>query len=360
MPGFSLPGPLCVISNALPVDGGTRPVSAMPPPVTVGVNLRHRLSEQDMALVRQTGKSSDLGFLVRPLGELQTLRALHGRRQIDAAFETGANSWAAEFERAVVAHLDELIQGAQTPKGRALERVTLLLADEAAKPGTISDARFKEAVGIALAHEHERELRGDSAGSGPTMTVVGQVMTVVADRHRKSLQNLIARGRANPAAASDADLQAAVGEVLGDAHQAQLLGLDDDGETMRLVLEASQLSAQRHIEALRGLIQQLSRPGSMVSDTTVEAVVRQVLGDSHQRQLLGVDDGRETGELIGQLMQLQLARKVAAVNAAYDRGAPASEIARLEADYAAAKRQASMLGVPVAEGRVGLGRPRLL
>jgi hypothetical protein len=155
--------------------------------------------------------------------------------------------------------------------------------------------------------------------------------------------------------------------VLGAERQRQLLGVADSaagGPTaMDLVVEATDVFADRKNSALEKLIAKAKAPGSTVTDEQLSGAVSAVLGIERQRQLLGISDGNSGGKdsmaLVVEAAKVSLDRKRDALAKLYDAGASEAQIAQATKDYENAKAQFRMLGGSVPDASVSTGPMKL-
>ncbi len=360
MPAFRLPGVLCALTNALPMDAGTLARVATPSPSPAGAANKHSLSDYDLELIRSTaGKKIDGS--PKPLGELQYLRGIHVQRKADGVREFGPQSWAALFEQATVDQISELIEVAQSPEGNAIEQLRQVIA-EAQKPGSaVTDDQMSKAVAEVLGNERQRQLLGGGEGdSSEAMALVYEAMGVHATRKNTALKQLLGRARLPGSPVSDEQITKAVQDVLGSERQLQLLGAGEgESEAMGLVVEALGVAVDRKQTALKSLIEKAKSPSSAVSDEQLRKAVADVLSVERQCQLLGASESG-TGSsssmaLVAEAAKISLEKKGAALAKLYDTGAPEAQIAQATADYESAKAQYRQLGGTVPEARVTTG-----
>lgn len=359
MPGYRLPGVLCALTNALPMDSGTLARVATPSPSPAGAANKHSLSDYDLELIRSTaGKKID--GTPKPLPELQYLRGIHAQRKADGVREFGPQSWAALFEQATVDQITELIELAQSPEGVANDELRKVI-EEAKKPGSaVTDEQMSQAVAVVLGHERQRQLLGGGEGdSSEAMALVNEAMGVHAARKNTALKQLLGRARLPGSPVSDEQITKAVQDVLGSERQLQLLGAGEgESEAMGLVVEALGVAVDRKQTALKNLIEKAKAPGSAVTDEQLRKAVADVLGAERQCQLLGASESGPGGSsmaLVVAAAKVSLDRKSAALAKLYDAGAPEAQISQARADYESAKAQYRQLGGTVPEARVTTG-----
>jgi hypothetical protein len=369
MPGLKLPGVLCVVTKALPVDAGTLAVTASSPPGTVGAAADQHLSDYDLDFIRSTA-GRNIDGSVKPLPELQHFREGHIRRQAEATRLFGAQSYSALFEQATVERLSALIEAAQSPPGRLAEKLDALI-EQAQQPGSaVTDEQLSQAVAAVLGAERQRQLLGVSdpnSGGSDSMALVVKASNVFADRKNAALKGLIERAKLPGSPVRDEQLTQAVAAVLGAERQRQLLGIADadsgGSDGMALVVEASNVFADRKNAALKNLIEKYKATGSPVTDEQLSQAVAAVLGVERQRQLLGVPDA-ETGAsastaLVVDAAKASLERKRATLAKLYESDASEDQITRATADYENAKTQLRRLGVSVPDAAVSTGPMKL-
>jgi hypothetical protein len=296
---FTLPGPLCVTS-ALPLDAGTLVRASTPPPGSLGTNAeRAGLSDYERDLIQEYAGRDYHGTL-RPLGSLLRLYEEHVRRHEEAASHFGVQSGAARFEQATVERLADLIAEAQSPRGRASEKLQKLL--ESAKGGAspATDEQFSQAVAELLDAERQRQLLGlpDSTGQH-AMELIPKVLEIVNERRTKALKVLIEDAKRPDSKVTEEQLSKAVADKLGIERQRQLLGVADDdtsgGGGMELIPEVLEIVNERRTKALKVLIEDAKRPDSKVTEEQLSKAVADKLGIERQRQLLGVADDDTSG-----------------------------------------------------------------
>ncbi len=368
MAGFRIPGVLCVVTNAMPIDTGTLTLAASPASGPVGAVANPDLSEADLDLIRTTtGRNIDGS--IKPLQVLLQFREDHIKRKAEVTRDFGAQSWHALFEAAVIERFSELIELAQSPAGKAAEQLNALIA-QAQQPGsTVTDAQLSDAVAGVLGVERQRQLLGatNANGESDAMALVVKAMEVFAERKQAVLVELIAKAKRPGSPVTDDQLSQAVAGVLGAERQRQLLGVADSaaGEptAMDLVIEATDVFADRKNSALEKLIAKAKAPGSTVTDEQLSSAVSAVLGIERQRQLLGISDGNSGGKdgmaLVVEAAKVSLDRKRDALAKLYEAGATEAQIAQATKDYENAKAQFRMLGGSVPDASVSSGPMKL-
>jgi len=229
MAGYQLPGVAGAVTNASPIDEGTLARTTSPSPGTVGAASTQSLSDHDLSFI-QTTAGRTIGGARKPLGELQHLREVHLQRQAAAARESGPGSWAARFEQATVDCMSALIEEAQSPFGNATEQVRLL-TEELRKSGSVAtEDRLKTALEVLLGMERQRQLMGESDDNSETMPLLADALNASADRRNTVLKNLIEKATRARASVTEEQLRTAITDVLSVERQRQLLGVSTDSD----------------------------------------------------------------------------------------------------------------------------------
>lgn len=316
MAGYWLPGPLCLMLNALAPAVGVPGRTSVSSPGSVGTGGGQKgLSESDYQFIRDSvGRT--VGRKVVSLNALRLLHASHVREYTQAVREFGRHSWAAEWQQAIVAHLEELISEAESPRGKATKKLKKLLE------GPIKPAELKKAIAEVLGDERQRQLAGHSDDGGQeTMTLFGEAVQAILKFNKTALAQAIEKAKHPGSKVSDADLSKAVGNVLGAERTKQLLGLSDDDtsgpDAMELVSQALEVSHHRHLESLKHAIEKAKRPGNKVSDKDLKKAIGEVLGTERQMQLLGLPEEDTSGEnamgLVTQALEVSHKRHLASL-----------------------------------------------
>jgi hypothetical protein len=257
----------------------------------IGTAARHALSEQDLELVR-TYAGRTLGLGQKPLAELQYLRGVHADRQAAAARAYGPDSWTALFEQAAVDILDTMIAQAQSPEGRAADRVRKL-TEELRKTGSVAtEQKLTEAMSELLTIERQRQLTGAAGDSSEAMALVVDALNAAGERRNGVLKELVDKGKRDPSSVSDEQLRTAVTDALSVDRQKQMMGVADGegGSAMPLVVDALNVSATRRNDHLNKLLDKAKRNPGSVSDEEIRKARVEALSTDRQRQLLGVPD----------------------------------------------------------------------
>jgi hypothetical protein len=244
--------------------------------------------------------------------QLEQARATKGPIRADQFSEALAEVLGAERQRQLLGVEDTTGENGMDLMGQVTEFVyerkteeLKNLIEEAKRPGNrVTEEQLGNVVRDVLGIERQRQLLGcgdDGAGGSSAMTLLGEALEVVRERHEKALKDLIEQAKRPGSNVSDEQLSQAVRAVLGDERQRQLLGSGDDSAAgMDLVLQAMEVARQRHRTAIKSLVESAKRPGATVSKAQIEQAVRTVLGDERQRQLLGAGDASDP-ELMGLL-----------------------------------------------------------
>jgi hypothetical protein len=300
MSGFRIPGPLCSITNALPVDEGTRAVAAMPAPGAVGRN-RPGLDPNDPEVRQHLALIESLKEGNYTLRSLRAMRSAHASVLIDAVFEFGEQSKAAQLQRLTLKTLD----------------------------GLIATTSYIENL--------PSRTQSDVAALGDLL-----------DRAE----------RGGPGSPKDAEIRAGVRKVLVDERQGQLLGVGENTKVMPMVMRALDISGKRHRQELAELAQKGLRDPDRVPDAQIREAVATVFGDERQSQLLGgAPRTEELNQAMRQAAQLWLRKRSIDLERAYDSGVQAT-IEKAEASYEAAKRTLVEYGGTVVEAEVSPGTPQ--
>lgn len=282
MAGFRLPGALCAITNAIPPDDGTQVVGAMPAPGVVGAS-KPVLDPNDPEIRRHLKAIDSLKEGQYTGKTLKAMRAVHASLLIDAAFEFGENSKAAQLQRLTLKTLDGLI--AATTYLEALparsERANATLAQlldlaEKGGAGCPSLVQIRNAVTGAINLEHSRQLLGGEE-SPTVMPLVMRALDVAVKHHQQELRDLADRGLRNPDQVSDRQLQEAVATVLGDERQRQLLGGPPrSDEIERSLRQAAQLQLRKRSLDLERAYDSGQQTAIMEAEKVYEAAKREL------------------------------------------------------------------------------------
>ena len=305
---YRLPGPLCVM-GAMPVDSGTLVRASTPPPGPVATDMDTDFVE------KVVGRNIDGTPL--PLVTLRRMYDQHVALHEEAAGLFGVQSAAARFEQKTVERLGELIAEAESPRGRAADKVTTLLGKEGTdKPAT--DDEYRAAVAELLSAERQMELKGSPDNSGlAAMSLLVKVSKVVSDRKAAQLQRLIEDARKPGNKVTEQDLSQAVTNVLSIERQKQLLGAADDSDTLAtnaMLGEVLGIVGERRKKAVKDLLEDAKKPGSKVTEEELSKAVAGLLGIERQAQLVGAsEDGSETMELLAQAIAVSEERRKAAL-----------------------------------------------
>jgi len=367
--GFRLPGFLCVVTNAMPIDAGTLPRTAFPHPGPVGGEDENHLSAYELALARKAGRRLDGS--VRPLRELLALRDDHLREIAKQTRELGTKRWhgGVAFLQAANDALDELIKEARSPAGRAAEALESLIEKYEENGSPITDEQLSKAFEEPLARERQAQLAGTSDGSGGSkvMALLVRGLDAAAERNNAALEKLLVKAELPGSPVTDGQLREAFQKVLGIERQRQLLGATDENargpRAMDLVGRGVALSVRRKNDALKDRIEKARRPSSPVTNEQLREAMREALEAERQAQLLGVPDtGAGSG---GPALVVDAARVLHERTAAAlarllaDPAASEGQIRQATATFEDEKKQLRLLGVDVPDGTVGEGPMRI-
>ena len=342
---YRIPGPLCVM-GAMPVDTGTLPRASTPPPGPVATDMDTDFVE------KVVGRKIDGTPL--PLVTLRRMYDQHVQLHEEAASLFGVKSAAARFEQATVERLGELIAEAESPRGRAAEKVTTLLDKEGTEKAATDD-EYRAAIAELLSAERQMELKGSPDNSGlAAMSLLVKVCKVVSDRKAAQLQKLIDDARRPGNKVTEEDLSKAVTNVLSIERQKQLLGAADDSDTLaanNMVGEVLGIVGERRKKAVKDLLEDAKKPGSKVTEEELSKAVAGLLGVERQAQLLGTsEDSSETMELLAQAITVSEQRRKAALqNLIAQTKQPGNSVTREQIKKAvtevlATERQRQLLG----------------
>lgn len=342
---YRIPGPLCVM-GAMPVDTGTLGRSSSPPPGPVATDMDTDFVE------KVVGRKIDGTPL--PLVTLRRMYDQHVQLHDEAASLFGVQSAAARFEQATVERLGELIAEAQSPRGRAAEKVTALL-DKEGTDKAATDDEYRAAIAELLSAERQMELKGSPDNSGlAAMSLLVKVSKVVSDRKAAQLQKLIEDARRPGNKVTEEDLSKAVTNVLSIERQKQLLGAADDSDTLAtnaMLGEVLGIVGERRKKAVKDLLEDAKKPGSKVTEEELSKAVAGLLGTERQAQLLGTsEDSSETMELLAQAITVSEQRRKAALqNLIAQTKQPGNSVTREQiskavTDILSSERQRQLLG----------------
>ena len=145
----------------------------------------------------------------------------------------------------LVAEVLEIVHDRRT---EALRR----LIESAKHSGShVTRKQLSDAVAKVLGSERQKELLGvgdDATSGGGTMELVNQALAVSHDRDKAELKNLVKNAKRPESTVTRKQLSDALGRLLGDERQRQLLGAEDDPgaqELWDLMAEASKVIGKR-------------------------------------------------------------------------------------------------------------------
>ena len=246
MAGFREPGVAGVANSAASIDQGTLARTTSPPPGIVGNAPTQDLSEHDLDLIRTTAGRT-IGGSRMPLDAVRHSRELHVLRQAAAAREFGPYSWAALFEQATIDCLNALIAEAESPSGKAADRVRTL-TEQLKESGSVAvEEELTKALTVLFQFERQRQLMGEE-GDSETMPLAVAALNAAGDRRKNVLSNLIDQAKRDRASVTDEQLQKAITDVLSVERERQLLGVEDGesgADSMLLVNEAAKLGERK-------------------------------------------------------------------------------------------------------------------
>jgi hypothetical protein len=126
--------------------------------------------------------------------------------------------------------MSALIEEAQSPFGNATEQVRLL-TEELRKSGSVAtEDRLKTALEVLLGMERQRQLMGESDDNSETMPLLADALNASADRRNTVLKNLIEKATRARASVTEEQLRTAITDVLSVERQRQLLGVSTDSD----------------------------------------------------------------------------------------------------------------------------------
>lgn len=234
----------------------------------------------------QPVKDADFSHAVTQVLEEQKTRALHSKDgETDQRVKALVNEtlvWVAERDKAQLA----------------------ILLKQAKRHGAkISDQQLLSAVRKALNAEHQlqkSDLSNDNAAAAFN-ALLGDVLILIVKRRKAKLTELLHEAKRGGNRVSDKQLHDAVTNLLSVEKQTQLLGVEssDPAEPQigQLLNEVIQVSEARHGQRLRQLIDQAKHAPLKVSRAHMGAAVMALLGDEHQRQLMGGEENATSQHL---------------------------------------------------------------
>jgi hypothetical protein len=246
------------------------------------------------------------------LTELMTARDRHAQLLQEAVRAVGAQSGAAQLNRAAIARLDQLIQEKQSPHDVAREKLGKVLHRAKHEPRAVSDKHLNAAVGEVVRAKKPHAGAAGHHAAEHTMHLLVEAARVRCQRKRAELEKLTSEARHPGSHVTDMQLRHGIAALFAaERHRAQLG--DENAELPGrgigdLVAEAVRVVHTRRLAALRDSIDEAKRPGSAITDKQLAGRVRGVLETARTEQLLGAEDaekdGTETFPLIYQAMEV--------------------------------------------------------
>jgi hypothetical protein len=254
---------------------------------------------------------------------------------------------------------DAIIEAVNLLADRKSATLEKLLEQAKRRGSSVTEQQVKKALEGLLTIERERQLLGltdADPGASKTMPLVMLTLDIFAERSQTALHDLIDKAKGNINSVTDEQLTDAVAKVLGVEQQRQVLGISDNSST-QLLVEASDLFADRSKAALKDLIEKSKRDANSVTNEQVTKAVQKIVGVERQRQLMGVENTSSTDlkELSIATATILVNRKRAALAKLYDSGAAEKEVNKATEEYEEAKDRLRELGGTVPEPAVKAG-----
>ena len=99
------------------------------------------------------------------------------------------------------------------------------------KSGSVAtEDRLKTALEVLLGMERQRQLMGESDDNSETMPLLADALNASADRRNTVLKNLIVKATRARASVTEEQLRTAITDVLSVERQRQLLGVSTDSD----------------------------------------------------------------------------------------------------------------------------------
>jgi hypothetical protein len=93
-----------------------------------------------------------------------------------------------------------------------------------------TEDRLKTALEVLLGMERQRQLMGESDDNSETMPLLADALNASADRRNTVLKNLIEKATRARASVTEEQLRTAITDVLSVERQRQLLGVSTDSD----------------------------------------------------------------------------------------------------------------------------------
>jgi hypothetical protein len=277
-----LPGVLCVVTNALPIDAGTNVRAAMPAPGSTGKAGEASLSDYDRKLIRDAGL--DIHHIPFPLAGLLRAREEHIQQAREA--EAQGHPYSALFEQAVIERLDELIAEARSPSGRAAHDLRKMIEGQHSAAATVPEKQLIAAIRALVNADKEGPLDSER------QFLIQKAFEALAERKAAEFSKLVQNAKRPHSTVTNKQLANGLAGLLGLAKQARSLGSDIDVDPNDFMTEVLEIKKQRVEKALHHLIDK-DHSGGRVTRAQYSQAIAEVLGTERQRQLLGIqgDDG---------------------------------------------------------------------
>jgi hypothetical protein len=371
-------GPLGTRTNRPVSDAGTLARTQNRPNVTQGTSLepsgpgsaRSNLTEADRDFIRQIHQAKYLDGKPIAVDRWLYLRGQYIRSQEEARREFGPTSKTVAWFQEVIDACNEEIERAKSPLGSAINALKTVLANPDA-----SEKEMTEKLTPMVEVMHQQQVMGEQndAAQQEATVLITKVVDRAHERRTAALEDLVRQEEAASGSVSEEKFRDTVGAAMGVERQRQMMGMSegDEGEkksarVTQAVVKVMQLVSERRINALKALIDREKKSMGSVSDQKFNGLVRSVLGDEHQNQLMGISDDKSGGlQAVVDVMELIMKRRKAAVDSLIKRqstggsGVTNAQINQAISDFDAIRAQARLLGMAVPEGRVTPGAPQI-
>jgi hypothetical protein len=269
------------------------------------------LTASDQLLLEQLGTHMD--GTPWSLTELMLARDRHVGAYTEAVRAVGAQSGAAQLNRAAVARLDELIQERRSPHGVAKENLGKVLHRAKHEPRAVSDKHLNAAVRDVVTTAKKAYADGSPHhGDEQATRLLIESARVWCQRRKAELEKIISKARHPGSEVTEGQVTTAIAAVFAaERHRARLK--DDEqlpgAGTFAFVGEALRIIHARRRAALQDLIERAKQPGSTVTDQQLHDGVCGALASARAEALAGIEDVDASGP--GTLTLMLKAQEVA-------------------------------------------------